>query len=113
MANLSPSLAVAGLGAFHGLSPANGWMFAVRAACVRATGASATCPSAHRRRAHVASVAVVACAFSLGTSIDRTLFQDWPVRCSSAWRRTEPRGAGQHTSMTTQASHAGIALSSF
>jgi hypothetical protein len=30
MANLWPWLAIAGLGALHGLSPATGWMFAAR-----------------------------------------------------------------------------------
>jgi hypothetical protein len=75
MATLWPWMAVAGLGALHGLSPANGWMFA--AACgVRARDES------QARRAllpigigHVASVAIVAGAFAQGLSMDRTLVQ--------------------------------------
>lgn len=75
MASLWPWLAVAGLGALHGLSPANGWMFA--AACgVRSGSAS------QARRAllpialgHMASVAVVACGVTQGLSVDRDLFR--------------------------------------
>lgn len=75
MATLWPWLAVAGLGAFHGLSPANGWMFA--AAC----GVRAHDESQARRMllpigiGHVASVAIVACAFAQGMSLDRTRVQ--------------------------------------
>ena len=75
MATLWLWLAVAGVGDLHGLSPANGWMFA--AACgVRARDES------QARRAllpicigHVASIAIVAFAFAQGLSMDRTLVQ--------------------------------------
>ena len=68
-------MAVAGLGALHGLNPANGWMFA--AACgVRARDGS------QARRAllpigigHVASIALVAGAFAIGMSMDRVVMQ--------------------------------------
>jgi hypothetical protein len=75
MASLWPWLTVAGIGALHGLSPANGWMFA--AACgVRSGDAS------RARRAllpialgHMVSVAVVSCVAAQGLSLDRDLFR--------------------------------------
>ena len=114
MANLWPWLAIAGLGAFHGLSPASGWMFA--AACgVRARD------GAQVRRAllaiaigHAVSVAVVACAFAQGMSMDRTLVQGLAGALlvgAASYRLL--RGAGQRTPISTQAGHAGIAFWSF
>jgi hypothetical protein len=134
MADLWPWLAVAGLGALHGLSPANGWMFA--AAC----GVRAGC-SAEARRAllpialgHAASVAVVAGVVAQGLAVDRALFQSLAgallvaaasyrlVRSAEPWA---PRAmTGQHDGSRrraqpatarppTTASHAGIALWSF
>jgi len=114
MANLWPWLAIAGLGALHGLSPANGWMFAA-AWGVRAGGA------AQARRAllpiaigHAASVAVVAFVFAQGMAMDRTLVQSLAGAllvgaASYRWLR----GAGQCMRVSTQAGHAGIALWSF
>ncbi len=122
MATLWPWLAVAGLGALHGLSPATGWMFA--AACgVRARNGAPV------RRAllpiaigHAASVAVVAGAVAQGVSMDRGLFQDLAGALlvgAACWRGL--RGAGRCTPIRapicsptrTQAGHAGIALWSF
>jgi len=114
MANLWPWLAVAGLGALHGLSPANGWMFA--AACgVRAGNA------AQARRAllpiaigHAASVAVVACIVAQGMAMDRALFQSLAGALlfgAASYRLV--RGAEPWTPISTQAGHAGIALWSF
>jgi hypothetical protein len=114
MATLWPWLAVAGLGALHGLSPANGWMFA--AACgVR------TRDGARARRAllpigigHVASVAIVACAFAQGMAMDRTLVQSFAgALLVGAASYCLLRGAAQRTPISMQAGHAGIALWSF
>jgi hypothetical protein len=75
MADLWPWLAVAGLGALHGLSPANGWMFAA------AWGVHARDAGPARRAllpiaiGHAASVAVVACVIALGYAVDRASFQ--------------------------------------
>lgn len=117
MANLWPWLAVAGLGAFHGLSPANGWMFAAACGAHARTGTQ----EAQVRRAllpiaigHVASIAVVACAFALGTSMDRALCQSLAGALlvgMASYRLL--RGAGQRNPISTQAGHAGIALWSF
>lgn len=114
MASLWPWLAVAGLGALHGLSPANGWMFA--AACgVRARDTT------HAQRAllpiaigHAASVAIVACAFALGLWMDGTQVQGLAgallvVAASYRWLR----GSTPRTPISTQTGHAGIALWSF
>jgi hypothetical protein len=77
--NFWPWLAVAGLGALHGLNPANGWMFA--AACGarsgdRAKALRALLPIAVGHAASVALVAVaVAGAAALGPSIDLVALQ--------------------------------------
>jgi hypothetical protein len=114
MANLWPWMAVAGLGALHGLSPANGWMFAA-AWGVRARD------EAQVRRAllpiaigHAASIAVVACVFAQGMSMDRTLVQGLAGALlvgAASYRML--RGAGERNPMSAQAGHAGIALWSF
>ncbi len=114
MSALWPWLAVAGLGALHGLSPANGWMF-VAACGVRARD------TAHARRAllpiaigHAASVAVVACAVALGMWLDRSLVQGvaGALLIGAASYRLM-RGARQSARISTQACHAGIAFWSF
>ena len=119
MANLWPWLAVAGLGALHGLSPANGWMFA--AACgVRARD------GAQARRAllpigigHAASVAIVACAFAQGMAMDRRLVQFVAGAllvgvAAVRLLRGAFNGDGRLLAASrTYASHAGIALWSF
>ncbi|HET9207150.1 MAG TPA: hypothetical protein VFO28_12990 [Burkholderiaceae bacterium] len=127
MADLWPWLAMAGLGALHGLSPANGWMFA--AAC----GLRAGC-SAQARRAllpiavgHAASVAVVATVAVHGLAMDRALFQSLAgallvaaasyrlVRSAEPWApgRAMRRARPTTTGMATTASHVAIALWSF
>ena len=122
MATLWPWMALAGLGALHGLSPANGWMFA--AACgVRAGGA------AQARRAllpiaigHAASIAVVASAVAQGLSLDRALVQGLAgaLLVGAAlvrWLRGVRQGAPIHACIRMpiemHASHTGIALWSF
>lgn len=115
MSALWPWLAIAGLGALHGLSPANGWMFA--AACgVRARD------TAQARRAllpiavgHAASVAVVACAVAFGMwLVERALIQALAGMLligAASYRLL--RGARGSLHISTQAGHTGIALWSF
>ena len=75
MTALWPWLAIAGLGAFHGLSPANGWMFAA------AWGVQARDDGRARRAllpiavGHFASVAIVAFVVAQGLWLDRALVQ--------------------------------------
>lgn len=116
MTTLWPWLAVAGLGALHGLSPANGWMFA--AACgVRARDGTATwralLPIA---LGHGASIAIVVFLVTQGMLVDRARVQ-WLAGALlvgiAAYRCV--RGAERNTASCridagTQASHAGIAL---
>lgn len=69
MTSLWPWLAVAGLGALHGLSPATGWMFA--AACGmrdRSQVWRALLPIAI---GHILSIAIVAYAFAQGLQMER------------------------------------------
>jgi hypothetical protein len=75
VASLWPWLAVAGVGALHGLNPAAGWIFAAawgvhsrdRGQAVRALMPIAI--------GHATSVALVAAAVALGLSMDRVLLQ--------------------------------------
>lgn len=75
MENLWPWLAVAGIGALHGLNPATGWIFAAawgvrsrdRAQAIRALIPIAV--------GHAASVGLVGTAVVLGLSMDRVVLQ--------------------------------------
>lgn len=75
MTNIWPWLAVAGMGALHGLNPATGWMFA--AACGlrsrdRSRATRALLPIAI---GHALSVAIVAAAVAYGLSMNRVVPQ--------------------------------------
>lgn len=110
-------IALAGLGALHGLSPANGWMFA--AACgVRAGDA------AQARRAllpialgHGAAVAFAVAAVALGMLLDRLQVQRGAgllLLAAAATHCLRPRRAGPAVvGLASRTSHAGIALWSF
>ena len=114
MTDAWPWLAIAGLGTLHGLSPANGWMFAA-AWGVHAGG------SVHATRAllpiglgHAASIAAVAVAFVLGLSMDRALARDLAgVALLGAASYRLLRGASRRAPMRAQAGYAAIALWSF
>ncbi|MDC8012559.1 hypothetical protein [Tahibacter soli] len=110
-----PWLAVAGLGALHGLSPANGWMFA--AAC----GVSARDGAAARRAllpialGHGVSIAIVAFAVTQGVLMDRALAQ-WlagalliGVAAYRLLRGAWPRVPAARIGVGEPASQAGIA----
>ena len=114
MATLWPWLAVAGVGALHGLNPANGWMFS--AAC----GVQARDQSQARRAllpigiGHVASIAIVAFALAQGLSMDRTLVQGLAGALLVGVASTRLLlGAGRRTPISARGGHAGIALWSF
>lgn len=75
MSNLWPWLAVAGVGALHGLNPATGWMFAAAwgvRSHDRAQAMRALVPIAV---GHAASVMLVATVVALGMSMDRVVLQ--------------------------------------
>jgi hypothetical protein len=109
---LWPWLAVAGLGALHGLNPAGGWMLAA------AWGLRARDPVQALRAlwpiaaGHAASVALVGAAVLLGLAMDRTVLQAAAAALFAIamlvhlWHRT-PLAA------RAPAGHAGLALWSF
>jgi hypothetical protein len=114
MANLWPWLAIAGLGALHGLNPATGWMFAAALSVRAGDGAQARRALLPIAIGHAASIAVVACVVAQGLSMDRARVQGLAgallvAAASYRWLR----GAGQCTPVGTRAGHAGIALWSF
>ncbi|RJF96500.1 hypothetical protein D3870_18780 [Noviherbaspirillum cavernae] len=112
MSSFWPWLAVAGVGALHGLNPATGWMFAaawgVRSRD-RAQALRALVPIAV---GHAASITLVAAAMAFGLSMDRGVLQILAgglllvVAMIHLSGRT-PKGA------RAPAGHAGLALWSF
>ena len=75
MASFWPWLAVAGVGALHGLNPASGWMFAAAWGVHSRDGAQARRALLPIGIGHATSVAIVACAFAQGLSMDRVAMQ--------------------------------------
>ncbi len=72
MSNLSPWLALAGLGAFHGLNPAMGWLFAVALGLQRGSRGTVYASLLPIAAGHALSVAaVVTAAVLLGAFVDR------------------------------------------
>lgn len=114
MTHLWPWLAIAGLGALHGLSPASGWMFAAACGVRTRDGAQARRALLPIAIGHAASVAVVAWAFARGLSMDRTLVQGLAgaLLVGAAAFRLLHR-AGPHRPLGMRAGHVGIALWSF
>ena len=114
MGFLWPWLAVAGLGALHGLSPSNGWMFAAAWGLHARDGAQARRVLLPIGIGHVASVAIVAFTFAQGLSMDRTRVQGLAGALLVGVASTRLLlGAGRRTQISARASHAGIALWSF
>ena len=75
MSNLWPWLAVAGVGALHGLNPATGWMFAAAWGVRSGDRAQALWALAPIAVGHAVSVALVAAAVALGLGTDRSALQ--------------------------------------
>ncbi|AMP02412.1 hypothetical protein [Collimonas pratensis] len=75
MSNLWPWLAVAGVGALHGLNPATGWMFAAAWGVRSGDRVQALWALAPIAAGHAASVALVAAAVALGLGMDRSALQ--------------------------------------
>jgi hypothetical protein len=97
MSHLWPWLAVAGVGALHGLNPATGWMFAA------AWGVQS------RDRAQ----ALVAAAVALGLAMDRVLLQVLAGVLLIAVVAVHHLSGRKARRARTPASHAGLALWSF
>lgn len=111
MASLWPWLAIAGVGALHGLNPASGWLLAA-AWGVRSGERAVLRALLPIACGHLASVALVAAAVLWGLAMDRTLAQVFAaVLCAVAlglhfWRRSP------HL-LRAPAGQAGLALWSF
>ncbi|WP_454909372.1 hypothetical protein [Variovorax gossypii] len=117
MASLWPWLAVAGLGALHGLSPANGWMFAAACGVQARDGAQARRALLPIAVGHGASVAVVAWGFAWGMSMEHARVQGVAGLllvgvAAYRWLRGEARQVGRRAS-GIRAGQLGIALWSF
>ncbi|WP_205527258.1 hypothetical protein [Solimonas sp. K1W22B-7] len=114
MAGLWPWMVVAGLGALHGLSPANGWMFALAWGLRERDAGRVPLALLSIATGHAASIAVVICVFAAGLAMDRGLVQGLAgaLLLAAAAHRLLGR-AGPHASIGAPASQAGIALWSF
>src|SRR5262245_61758102 len=114
MADLWPWVVLAGLGAFHGLSPASGWMLA--AACGMRAG---DVRQAWRALlpigiGHAASIAAVAWAFAQGLSMNRTrLHAVAGALLVGAASLRLLRGSGRRTAVDKPTGHGGVLLWSF
>lgn len=75
MMNLWPWLAVAGIGALHGLNPATGWMFAAAWGVRSRDRSQALRALVPIGAGHAVSVVLVASAVALGLAMDRIVFQ--------------------------------------
>lgn len=116
MLNLWPWLAVAGIGALHGLNPATGWMFAA------AWGVQAHDRTQVLRAlvpigvGHAASVALVAAAVALGLAMDRVVFQALAgvlLVVVVMYHLSGRKDKHQQQVSRAPAGHAGLALWSF
>ncbi|VTU24235.1 hypothetical protein H4CHR_01352 [Variovorax sp. PBS-H4] len=70
-----PWLAIAGVGALHGLNPATGWMWAAAWGVRSRSRAQALLALAPIAIGHAASIAAVAAAVALGLSMNRLVLQ--------------------------------------
>jgi hypothetical protein len=75
MASLWPWLAIAGVGALHGLNPGSGWMLAVAAGTRAANPWRALRSLLPIAVGHAASVGLVVVAVGYGLSVDRSALQ--------------------------------------
>jgi hypothetical protein len=75
MTSLWPWLAIAGVGALHGLNPATGWMLAAAWGVRSRDRTPALKALAPIALGHVASIAVVAGAVALGLALDRVALE--------------------------------------
>lgn len=111
-AGLWPWLAVAGLGALHGLNPATGWVLAAAWGLRSRERGQALRALAPIAGGHLASVVLVAAAVVFGSGMDRVLLQALAGGLFVAtvamhfWGRTPLK-------LRAPASHAGLALWSF
>src|SRR5690349_1323994 len=86
MSNLSPWLLLIALGAFHGLNPAMGWLFAVALGLYRQSRRVVLVSLIPIALGHAASIAVVVYAvMALGMAIDADAFRMLSGMLLIAW----------------------------
>jgi len=112
MASLWPWLAVASLGALHGLNPTTGWMLAAGWGLRSGDRARALWALLPIAVGHTASVAMVAGAVALGLSLDRAAMQALAGMLLVASVSLHVFGRGSQPARVG-AGHAGLALWSF
>jgi hypothetical protein len=112
MASLWPWLAVAGVGALHGLNPATGWLLAAAWGVRSRDRAQALWALMPIAIGHATSVALVATAVALGLSMDRGVLQAVAGGLLIAAAAVHLRGLTARRARV-RAGHAGLALWSF
>jgi hypothetical protein len=112
MASLWPWLAVAGLGALHGLNPAAGWMFAAAWGVRSRDRARALWALVPIACGHVGSVALVSAGVVFGLSLDRVLLQALAAGLFVVFAIVHLSGRTPRLARAP-AGHAGLALWSF
>jgi len=110
MSSLWPWLTAAGLGALHGLNPANGWMLAAAWGVHRRNRGQALRALMPIALGHAASVALVAATVALGLSMDRGVLQGLALGLLVAVALVY---LSRRRALRSPAGHAGIALWSF
>ncbi|HEX6319693.1 MAG TPA: hypothetical protein VFZ84_12560 [Burkholderiales bacterium] len=112
MAGLWPWLAVAGLGALHGLNPATGWLLAAAWGVRSRDRVQALWALMPIAIGHAASIALVGAAVALGLSMDRAAVQAVAGGLLIAAAVIHLRGRTARRARE-RAGHAGLALWSF
>jgi hypothetical protein len=115
MTGLWPWLALAGLGAFHGLNPAMGWLFAVALGLHRQSRAVVLLSLPSIALGHALSIAMVAAAFLLaGTLVDPRALQMLAGVFLIAWAAYHWRYGHRHrVRVGMKTGQAGLVLWSF
>lgn len=115
MAEFSPWLTLAGLGAFHGVNPAMGWLFAVALGLHRRSRRVVLVALLPIALGHaVAIAAVVIAVVALGTVIDQWVIRVCAGGCLIAWALYHTiYGHRRRVRIGMQTGMAGLALWSF
>jgi hypothetical protein len=112
MASIWPWLAVAGMGALHGLNPSTGWILAAAWGVRSRDRAQALRSLAPIAVGHAASVALVAAAVAFGAAMDRAAVRDVAVGLLVVTALVHLSGRTPKA-VRVPAGHAGLALWSF
>ncbi len=112
MASLWPWLAVAAMGALHGLNPTTGWILAAAWGVRSRDRAQAMRALAPIAIGHAASIAILAAAVAFGVAMDRVVLRDCAVGLLVLVALVHLSGRTPKA-VRAPAGHAGLALWSF